>query len=39
MAAIGTWAEPLTDEQVVQDLRDWNAAPWETPLRHLNEAK
>jgi hypothetical protein len=34
-AAIGTWAEPLSDELVLQDLRDWNAAPWETPPPHL----
>jgi hypothetical protein len=31
LAAIGSWGDTLTDEQVLQELRDWNAAPWEVP--------
>ena len=39
LAAIGSWDDTLADEEVLRELRDWNAAPWETPTPHLNEAK
>jgi hypothetical protein len=38
LASIGSRGDTLTDKQVLQDLRDWNAAPWETSP-HLSEAK
>jgi len=31
LAAIGSWGDTLTDQQVLQELRAWNAAEWETP--------
>ncbi len=31
LAAIGSWGDTPDDEQVLQDLRDRNAAPWEVP--------
>jgi hypothetical protein len=37
LAAIGSWRDILSDERVLQDLRDWNEAPWETPRPHLRQ--
>jgi hypothetical protein len=31
LAAIGSWRDTMDDEDVLRDLRDWNAAEWETP--------
>lgn len=37
LAAIGSWGDTLTDAQALQELRDWNDAPGETPPPHLRE--
>jgi hypothetical protein len=39
LGAIGSWGDTLSDDEVLQELRDWNAAPWETPPPHLKPAK
>ena len=31
LAAIGSYGDTLSDRAVLEELRDWNAAPWETP--------
>jgi hypothetical protein len=35
LAAIGSWRDTMGDEDALRELRDWNAAPWETPPPHL----
>jgi hypothetical protein len=35
LAAIGSFRDTLDDETALKDLRDWNAADWETPPPHL----
>jgi hypothetical protein len=35
LAAIGSWRDPLSDEDVLRELSDWKEAPWGTPPPHL----